>query len=241
MKLFPAVDLLGGRAVRLYQGDYAAATVYADDPVVMVHRFQADGAACLHVVDLDGAREGTPANFGVVRRIAEEGGLFLEVGGGIRDEPRVAEYLALGVDRVILGTVAAQNFPFVEEMSRKYGEAIAVGVDARDGKVAVGGWLETTAIPSVEFCRRCAGAGVKTVIYTDISRDGAMQGTNLAVYDTLSGISGLDVVASGGISSLHEIRSLAQRGVYGAIVGKAVYEGVLDLKDCLRAAEGGAL
>ena len=241
MKLFPAIDLLGGRAVRLYQGDYAAATVYADDPLDMAERCRAAGADCLHVVDLDGAREGTPVNFDAVRRIADTPGLFLEVGGGIRDEARIEQYLSLGVDRVILGTVAARNFPFVEEMVKKYGDAIAVGVDARDGRVAVGGWLELTDLPSLDFCRRCAGAGVKTVIYTDISKDGAMSGTNLEVYDTLNQIKGLDVVASGGVSSLPELRTLAQKGVYGAIVGKAIYEGVLDLRDCLDAARGGGV
>lgn len=239
MKLFPAIDLLGGKAVRLYQGDYQAATVYADDPLEMVARFQAAGASCLHVVDLDGAREGAPVNFAAVRRIAEAGGLFLEVGGGIRDEARAAAYLSLGVDRVILGTAAARNFSLVEQLVRQYGDAIAVGVDARDGNVAVGGWLENTDLPALEFCRRCAGAGVKTVIYTDISKDGALGGTNLEVYQTLAQIPGLDVVASGGVSGLGELRMLAQCGIYGAIVGKAIYEGVLDLGDCLRAAEGG--
>lgn len=238
MKLFPAIDLRGGKAVRLLYGDYDRMTVYGDDPVETALRFHAQGAGYLHVVDLDGAKDGTPVNASVIQRIAKEVGMFLQVGGGIRDEERIVSYLDSGVDRVVLGTVAVRNFNFVEQMVRKYGAAIAVGVDARAGRVAVSGWLEETELDSLTFCRRCAEAGVQTVIYTDIGRDGALLGSNLPVYQSLGGIPGLQIVASGGVSSLDELRTLATGGTYGAIVGKALYEGVLDLKDCLVAAEG---
>lgn len=237
MQIFPAIDMIGGNVVRLTEGDYNSVTVYAPDPVEVARDFLSKGACNLHAVDLDGAKEGTGVNASAVAALASVPGLFLEVGGGIRDEARVYDYLSRGVDRVILGTVAVRNYPFVEEMVKKYGDAIAVGVDARDGKVAVAGWLDVTEIPSVEFCERLRDSGVKTVIYTDISKDGRLSGTNLDIYRRLREVRGLDIVASGGITYYEEITALKEMGTYAAIVGKAIYTGALDLEKVLEAAK----
>ena len=234
MDIFPAIDLRGGQVVRLYQGDYDKETVYAADPCAVARDFLAAGAKCLHVVDLDGARDGTLANFDSIAAIARQGGLYIEVGGGIRDEDRIRRYLDLGVGRCILGTIAVKDFAFTERMTRKYGERIAVGVDARDGYVAVSGWKELSAEKGVDFCRRLRSAGVKAVIYTDISRDGAEQGTNLDLYRELSKIEGLAVTASGGVSSIEELRQLKAIGTQAAILGKALYTGRLDLKTVMK-------
>ena len=230
MQIFPAIDLSGGQVVRLYQGDYDRMTVYGQDPCATARDFLAAGARHLHVVDLDGAKDGTLANQESIAAIARQGGLFIEVGGGIRTEDRIRQYLDLGVSRCILGTVAVKDFAFTARMAEKYGSQIAVGVDARDGFVAVNGWKELSAERSVDFCRRLHEAGVQAVIYTDISRDGAEQGTNLALYRQLSQISGLEITASGGVSSLEELRELEAIGVRAAILGKALYTGRLDLK-----------
>nr|WP_325247099.1 1-(5-phosphoribosyl)-5-[(5-phosphoribosylamino)methylideneamino]imidazole-4-carboxamide isomerase [uncultured Oscillibacter sp.] len=230
MQIFPAIDLRGGQVVRLYQGDYDQMTVYGADPCAVARDFMAAGARYLHVVDLDGALDGTLANFESIAAIARQGGLYIEVGGGIRDEERIRRYLDLGVGRCILGTIAVKDFAFTERMVQKYGDRIAVGVDARDGYVAVSGWKELSAERGVDFCRRLRDAGVKTVIYTDISRDGAEQGTNLDLYRELAKIDGLDITASGGVSSLTELRELRQIGTKAAILGKALYTGRLDLK-----------
>ena len=230
MQIFPAIDLSGGQVVRLYQGDYDRMTVYGQDPCATARDFLAAGARHLHVVDLDGAKDGTLANQASIAAIARQGGLFIEVGGGIRTEDRIRQYLDMGVSRCILGTVAVKDFAFTARMAEKYGSQIAVGVDARDGFVAVNGWKELSAERGVDFCRRLHKTGVPTVIYTDISRDGAEQGTNLAVYRQLSQISGLDITASGGVSSLEELRELETIGVRAAILGKALYTGRLDLK-----------
>ncbi|WP_418726171.1 1-(5-phosphoribosyl)-5-[(5-phosphoribosylamino)methylideneamino]imidazole-4-carboxamide isomerase [Dysosmobacter sp.] len=234
MDIFPAIDLRGGQVVRLYQGDYDKETVYAADPCAVARDFLAAGAKCLHVVDLDGARDGTLANFDSIAAIARQGGLYIEVGGGIRDEDRIRRYLDLGVGRCILGTIAVKDFAFTERMANKYGERIAVGVDARDGYVAVSGWKELSAEKGVDFCRRLRSAGVKAVIYTDISRDGAEQGTNLDLYRELSKIEGLAVTASGGVSSIEELRQLKAIGTQAAILGKALYTGRLDLKTVMK-------
>lgn len=234
MKIFPAIDLRGGSVVRLVRGDYDRMSVYAQNPAETALSLKAQGAKRLHVVDLDGALEGEPVNFSAVKAIAESG-LFIEVGGGIRDRERIEKYLSAGVKRVILGTRAAKDFSFVTETVAAYGDAIAVGVDASDGKVAIGGWKEITDTDSMDFCKRLEQAGVKTVIYTDISRDGELKGTNLPAYERLSALS-LDVIASGGISFEHEIETLRDMGIYGAIVGKAIYEKKLDLKRVLEIA-----
>ncbi|MBE6782824.1 MAG: 1-(5-phosphoribosyl)-5-[(5-phosphoribosylamino)methylideneamino]imidazole-4-carboxamide isomerase [Ruminococcaceae bacterium] len=238
MEIFPAIDIRNGNVVRLTEGDYNRMTVYGSSPLEMAETFIKKGAKNLHMVDLDGAKDGAPVNFDVIKSVAETGKLFTEVGGGIRDEKRIEDYLSLGVNRVILGTVAVRNFKFVEESVKKYGDKIAVGVDARDGKVAVSGWLETTEIDSLDFCRKLRDAGVKTVIYTDISKDGTLSGTNLKIYEKLSEIKGLDIIASGGITFEDEIKKLADMNTYGAIVGKAVYAGKLDLERVLKIAKG---
>lgn len=234
MQIFPAIDLSGGQVVRLYQGDYDKMTVYGADPCAVAKEFLAAGAKYLHVVDLDGAKDGTLANFESIAAIARQGGLYIEVGGGLRTEERIRQYLDLGVDRCILGTVAVKDFDFTARMARKYGDAIAVGVDARDGYVAVNGWKELSPERGIDFCRRLQDAGVKTVIYTDISRDGAEQGTNLAVYRELAQIEGLNVTASGGVSSIEELKELQAIGTHAAILGKALYTGRLDLKTVLQ-------
>ena len=226
MQIFPATDILGGKVVRLTKGDYNQVKIYADSPAEMALEFMKDGATNLHMVDLDGAKDGAPVNFEPIREAAKIKDLFIEVGGGIRDMKRVESYLSLGVKRVILGTAAIRNYPFVEEAVKEFGNAIAVGVDAKDGFVAVSGWQETTSVKSVEFCKKLRDTGVSTVIYTYISKDGM-----------LSEIKGLDIVASGGITFIDEIEKLRDMNIYGAIVGKAVYEGKLSLRDALRTAE----
>lgn len=237
MQIFPAIDLRGGQVVRLYQGDYDKMTVYGQDPCAVARDFIAAGAKYLHVVDLDGAKDGTLANFETIAAIARQGGLYIEVGGGIRTEERIRQYLDLGVGRCILGTVAVRDFGFTARMAEKYGDRIAVGVDARDGYVAINGWKELSDEKGVDFCRRLVGAGVGTVIYTDISRDGAEQGTNLALYRELAEIDGLHVTASGGVSSLAELEELRRIGTHAAILGKALYTGRLDLKTVIEAVQ----
>lgn len=238
MQIFPAIDLRGGQVVRLYQGDYDRETVYAADPCAVARDFLTAGAKYLHVVDLDGAKDGTLANFDTIAAIVKQGGLYIEVGGGIRTEDRIRRYLDLGVGRCILGTIAVRDFDFTARMAQTYGDRIAVGVDARDGYVAVSGWKELSAERGVDFCRRLRDAGVKTVIYTDISRDGAEAGTNLDLYRELSEIQGLDITASGGVSSIEELKELQRIGTRAAILGKALYTGRLDLKTVI--AEVGA-
>ena len=237
MKIFPAIDLKDGRAVRLFQGDYDKVTVYGNDPVKVARGFEERGARNLHIVDLDGARDGSPANFGIIERIIKETGMLVQVGGGIRDEARIERYLSLGVSRAILGTAAVTDFGFLREMVKKYGSGIAVSVDASGGMVAINGWTVVTDTQGMDFCAKLAEAGVETVIYTDISKDGALGGTNLAAYDELSSIEGLNVIASGGVSFEDEILKLKEKGIYGAILGKAIYSGALDLKRAIELGE----
>lgn len=230
MKLFPAIDLFSGKAVRLYKGDYAQMTVYHDDPLAVARDFRACGAENIHLVDLEGARSGQTPNLETVERIAKESGLFAEVGGGIRSEETVKRYLDAGVSRVILGTAAVKNPDFLEKMVAKYGDRIAVGVDLRDGFVAVSGWTETSSVSCDDFMARLDTLEVKTVICTDISRDGAMKGTNHTLYAHLKERFKVNVIASGGVSSLEDVVRLRKAGVYGAIIGKAYYTGAIDLK-----------
>lgn len=230
MQIFPAIDLSGGQVVRLYQGDYDQMTVYGSDPCAVAREFITAGAKYLHVVDLDGAKDGTLANFESIAAIAKQGGLYIEVGGGIRTEERIQQYLDLGVGRCILGTIAVKDFVFTARMAQKYGDRIAVGVDARDGYIAINGWKELSSETGIEFCKRLRDVGVKTVIYTDISRDGAEKGTNLELYRELAKIDGLNITASGGVSSLEELKELQTIGTHAAILGKALYTGRLDLK-----------
>ena len=234
MQIFPAIDLSGGQVVRLYQGDYDKMTVYGADPCAVAREFIAAGAKYLHVVDLDGAKDGTLANFASIAAIAKQGGLYIEVGGGIRTEERIQQYLELGVGRCILGTSAVKDFDFTACMARKYGDKIAVGVDARDGYVAMNGWKELSGETGIDFCRRLYAAGVQTVIYTDISRDGAEKGANLELYRQLAKIEGLNITASGGVSSVEELKELQCMGTHAAILGKALYTGRLDLRAVIR-------
>ena len=234
MKLYPAIDLRGGQAVRLYQGDYDQMTVYNADPVAQAQAFLDAGARYLHVVDLDGAKDDTTANLETIAAIAALGGLFIEVGGGIRDEARIRRYLDLGVGRCILGTVAVKDFGFTARMAQRYGARIAVGVDMKDGFIAVNGWREVTPEPGVAFCRRCAAAGVQAVIATDIARDGTLQGTNLDLYRELLAIPGLEVTASGGIARMQELAELQAMGCHAAILGKSIYTGAIDLAEAVR-------
>ena len=234
MKLYPAIDLRGGHVIRLPQGDYDRMTVYGADPCAQARAFLSAGAKYLHVVDLDGAKDGTLSNYDTIAALAEQGGLFIEVGGGIRTEERIEKYLSLGVGRCILGSVAVTDFDFTARMLQKYGEKIAVGVDAKDGYVAIHGWKEVSAEKGVDFCKRLADAGCRAIIYTDIACDGAMQGTNLTLYRQLQAeVPGVEFTASGGIASEAELLELEQMGLAAAILGKSLYTGALDLKRCV--------
>ena len=237
MLIFPAIDLFGGEAVRLYKGDYAQKTVYSADPVSVALDFVRAGATHAHLVDLEGAREGSTPNFDLVCRIRRETGLFCEVGGGIRSMDVIRRYLDAGLDRVILGTAAVTEPGLVETAVREYGGRIAVGMDVRDGKVAIRGWTEDSGLDARDFCRRMMELGVSVMICTDISKDGAMAGTNRELYRELSGIQGMDFIASGGVSSLEDVEALAGMGLYGAIVGKAYYTGAMDLARAIEVAK----
>ncbi len=237
MMIIPAIDIKDGKVVRLTQGDYDRMDVYSDNPVQTAKNFEAQGAGYLHVVDLDGAKAGYAFNEPIIAEIVKNTELFVEVGGGIRKEEQIKRYLSAGARRVILGSAAITDFPFVERMVTKYGSRIAVGVDANDGYVTIHGWLEDTKVDAFDFCRKCADAGVSTVIYTDIAKDGKLEGTNLGVYRKLKKIRDLNIIASGGISHENELVSLQEMGIYGAIVGKAVYTGILDLNRILKREE----
>lgn len=230
MKIYPAIDIRGGNAVRLLQGDYDRETVYSLNPVEVARKFKEAGATCLHVVDLDGALEGYLINKDIIKRIVSETGLYVEAGGGVRSLQRIEQYLSAGVSRVILGSAAAENFTLVVDAVKFFGGKVAVGVDAKDGKVAVHGWKKVTDIDAVDFCRKLREVGLHTVIYTDISRDGMLGGANLAAYEELVKIKGLRIIASGGISGTDEIKKLTAMNVRGVVLGKALYDGVLDLK-----------
>ena len=237
MLIYPAIDLRGGRVVRLTQGDYDREIVYGDDPLEMAASFRGAGASCLHVVDLDGAREGSPRNRDVIRKLCATG-VFVEVGGGMRDEAAVAQTLALGASRVIVGTMAVTDFELLTRLAARYPENLAVGVDVRDGFVATHGWKQTTRIEGKAFCERLRQIGVSTVIYTDIGRDGLLAGTNVAAYGALQEIEGLQTIASGGVTYEREIEALRDAGLYGVIVGKALYTGKLSLPRILCIAHG---
>lgn len=237
MILFPAIDLYEGKAVRLYKGDYAQMTVYSEHPEEIARDFVRCGATHAHLVDLEGARSGTTPNLETVLRIRESAGLFCEIGGGIRKMETVETYLSAGLDRVILGTAAAEDRAFLLRAVERYGEKIAVGVDVRDGCVAVKGWTEKSSLAFMDFCRDMEQCGVRTLICTDISRDGAMKGTNREMYRELAETLGLQITASGGVSSLEDVRSLREMNLYGAIIGKAYYTGDLDLKKAIEVAK----
>ncbi|MBO4939471.1 MAG: 1-(5-phosphoribosyl)-5-[(5-phosphoribosylamino)methylideneamino]imidazole-4-carboxamide isomerase [Clostridia bacterium] len=237
MKIFPAIDLYDQKAVRLYKGDYAQMTVYSDDPVAIAKEFERQGATCIHVVDLEGAKNGTPAHLNVVENIAKQTNLFMETGGGIRNLQTVEAYLSRGASRVILGTSAVTDEAFLKEALDKYGEKIAVGADIADGKIAIKGWKEKSEYTADDFLRKMQNLGVKTIICTDISKDGAMRGTNLALYKEIGEKYDLNVIASGGVSNIEDVKALAEMGTYGAIIGKAYYIGAIDLAQAIEVAK----
>ena len=236
MILLPAIDLYEGKGVRLYKGRYEDMTVYTENPVSTAKEIEAAGASWLHVVDLQGARDGTPVNLPVVKKIVQSTSLSVEMGGGIRSLETIETILDAGVKRVILGTKALEDKAFLKEALERFGSAIAVGVDARGGKVATHGWTNTTDVDAEDFIRHLSELGVQTVIATDISKDGAMNGTNRPLYERLKPIP-VQIIASGGVSSLDDIAALRTIGVYGAILGKAMYTGAVDLREGLQTAE----
>ena len=236
MLIFPAIDLYDGKAVHLYKGDYNQMTVYSENPPELAEAFRAAGATHMHLVDLEGAKTGETPNLETIRRIREAVPLFIEVGGGVRSMEIVERYLDAGIDRVILGTAAVTDPTFLRAAVSKYGEKIAVGVDIRDGKVAIRGWTEKSAFDAFDFCRELQRIGVRTIICTDVSKDGAMQGTNRALYGELSKALNLDIIASGGVSTLEDIKALRALNLCGAIIGKAYYTGAIDLREAIGAA-----
>ncbi len=238
MIIYPAIDLYGGKAVRLYKGDYAQMTVYSDNPAEIAKDFKSQGATHIHLVDLEGAKTGETPNLALIERLLLETDLFAEVGGGIRSMDVIERYLSSGISRVILGTAAVTNPDFLEKAVGRYGSKVAVGVDLKDGYVAIKGWTEKSALTGEEFCARLQALGVNTVICTDISKDGAMQGANYGLYEALSkAFPKLQFIASGGVSDLDGIRVLAKTGLHGAIVGKAYYTKAITIKDAIGAAK----
>ena len=237
MILFPAIDLYEKKAVRLYKGDYANMTVYSENPIEIAQDFEAKGCTHIHMVDLEGAKDGTTPNIAIVEQVAKETSLFVEIGGGIRNMETVERYLRAGVSRVILGTAAVNDEAFLKEAVAKYGDKIAVGADVKDGFIAIKGWLETSAVTLEDFLQKMESIGVRNIICTDISKDGAMRGTNLALYRRLSQKFSLEITASGGVSSLADVQQLRQMDLYGAIIGKAYYTGAIDLVAALEAAK----
>lgn len=233
MIILPAIDLVGGKCVRLYKGDYANMTVYSDDPAAMAALFEARGAQWLHCVDLEGARDGGTPNFDYVKAAIDATSLRVEIGGGVRDMRVVERYLSAGATRVILGTAAVSDKEFLIDAVREFGEKIAVGADLRDGFVAIKGWRETTATTGDSLASELMDIGVKTLICTDISRDGAMRGTNRALYGSLSAKYSMDIIASGGVSTLEDVRAVKDAGAAGAIIGKAIYTGDIDLREAI--------
>lgn len=236
MIILPAIDLLGRKAVRLLKGDYNQVTVYSDSPLEVAEKFKSLGATHIHMVDLDGAKYGTAPNMDIVAEVAEKTGLFIEIGGGIRSMETVKKYIDAGIYRVILGTAAICDEDFLKEAVNAYGEKIAVGADVKDGKIAVKGWLEQSDVTLDEFFLKMQDLGVKNIICTDISRDGAMRGTNLELYRELSEKYSLDITASGGVSSIEDVKRLREMNLYGAIIGKAYYTGAVDLKEAIEVA-----
>ena len=238
MKIIPAIDLMGGKAVRLIKGDYGQVTVYSDTPLKVAKYFEECGAEYLHVVDLDGAKSGNTDNFDTIKAILKETKLSVEIGGGIRDMDTVKKYIDAGADRIILGTAAVTDKEFLKKAVSEYKKNITVGVDVKDGMVAIKGWTELADVTCFEFCRYLQDLGVETVICTDISKDGMMSGTNIELYSQLCQSFSMKIIASGGVSDMDNIRTLSGMNVFGAIVGKAIYTGDVDLKEAIAAAEG---
>lgn len=237
MNIFPAIDLVDGKAVRLFKGDYAQMTVYSENPLEVAEAFEAAGAKHIHLVDLEGAKSGDTPNIGTVEKIVKGTKLFAEIGGGIRNMETVDKYIGIGIDRVILGTAAVNDEEFLKAAVEKYGDRIAVGVDIKDGFVAIKGWLEKSEYTAFDFCEKMQKLGVKTLICTDISKDGAMQGTNHELYRELSEKFNMQITASGGVSSIEDVKKLRKLDLYGAIIGKAYYTGAIDLKEAIEVAK----
>ena len=237
MIIFPAIDLFDKKAVRLFKGDYQNMTVYSENPIEIARDFENSGATHIHMVDLEGAKDGTTPNIDIVRQVANETDLFVEIGGGIRDMATVDKYLSAGVGRVILGTAAVTDGEFLKAAVAKYGDKIAVGADVKDGYIAIKGWIEKSQITLEDFLSQMQEIGVKYIICTDISKDGAMRGTNLELYRELSQKYSMCITASGGVSSLDDVIELRKMDIYGAIIGKAYYIGAINLKDALEAAK----
>ena len=237
MLIYPAIDLYEGKAVRLYKGDYAQMTVYNENPVEVAKDFLKSGATCIHLVDLEGAKSGTTPNLETVCAIKKETGLFCEIGGGIRSMEVVSRYLEAGLDRVILGTAAVTDPAFLQAAVAKYGEKIAVGIDIKDGFVAIKGWTEKSEKDALEFAAEMQTLGVNTLICTDISKDGAMEGANHQLYKALSKRFGMRIIASGGVSSMEDVKRLAAMDLHGAIIGKAYYTGAIDLAQAIEVAK----
>ena len=237
MKIFPAIDLYGKRAVRLYKGDYKEMTVYSDNPLEIALDFERCGAKFIHVVDLEGAKDGTTPNIDVIRDIVKNTSLFVEVGGGIRTIETLDRYFEIGVSRAILGTAAVNDEDFLRAAIAKHGDKIAVGADVKDGYIAIKGWIEKSEYTLDAFFEKMQSLGVKTVICTDISKDGAMRGTNLEMYRELSSKYNVNIVASGGVSTLLDVEELSKMKLYGAIIGKAYYTGAINLTDAIKVAE----
>ena len=237
MYIFPAIDLYEGKAVRLLRGEYDKMTVYSENPIEIAYEFEALGASHIHMVDLEGARDGGTPNLKIVKEVAEKTGLFVEIGGGIRSMEVIDAYIGAGIDRVILGTAAVQDKAFVKAAVDKYGEKIAVGADIKDGYVAIKGWTEKSQYNCFEFCEEMQSLGVKTLICTDVSKDGAMQGTNRELYKELSEKFDMQIVASGGVSTIEDVKALAEMKLYGAIIGKAYYTKAISLDEAIEVAE----
>lgn len=237
MKIFPAIDLYEGKAVRLYKGRYDDMTVYSDDPPQISEDFAAKGAGAIHIVDLEGARDGGTPNFETVCEIKRRSGLFCEIGGGIRSMDVIDRYIEAGLDRVILGTAAVTDEAFTRKAIRRYGEKIAIGIDLKDGYVAIKGWTEKTPETAEAFCEKMQKLGARTIVVTDISKDGAMKGTNHRLYEKLSARFDMQIVASGGVSSIGDVKRLAEQNIYGAIIGKAYYTGDINLKEAIEVAK----
>ena len=237
MYIFPAIDLYDGKAVRLFKGDYQQMTVYSENPIEIARDFEAKGARFIHMVDLEGARDGSTPNLSTVADVAQNTSLFVEIGGGIRDMETVEKYLSVGVSRVILGTAAVNNEAFLREAVERHGEKIAVGADVKDGYIAIKGWLVQSAYTLEAFMEKMQSLGVKTVICTDISKDGAMAGANHGLYRDLSSRFKMNFIASGGVSSMEDVRRLAAMDLHGAIIGKAYYTGAINLKEAIEVAE----
>ncbi len=237
MLIFPAIDLYEGKAVRLLKGDYANMTVYSDRPLDIARDFVTAGAKYIHMVDLEGARDGATPNLSAVAEVCKKTDLFVEIGGGIRNMETVERYFSVGADRVILGTAADTDEAFLKAAVEAYGERIAVGVDIKDGKVAIRGWTESSGLDAFAFCEKMQALGVRTLICTDISKDGAMMGTNRELYRELAARFSLQIVASGGVSSLEDVKALADLDLYGAIIGKAYYTGAIDLRRAIEVAK----